>query len=344
MNSIKTIILILIAFLLSTCSDNSNLKKGANLSELPESEIMIIEIEDELSDKKSEFSGLCWYGDRLILLPQFPDYFDHEIGKIFYTKREKIINYINGNSTMPIEFDFFEIDLSGIKEFFTRGSGFESITVLNDNAYFTIEHMNLGKTESLLIRGKIDSVANKITLDSNVAKDNKNLFIYNISDESILEFENKIIPIYELYGKNLNPSPSVSVFDTLLTFKESMKFPNIEYRITDVTSVNEDGIFYGMNYFYPGDLKKNNPIPDPIVEKYGIGRTHLDYMQVERILKFRILENEIRLTDDAPIYLKLTNNESRNWEGIAKLDDMGFLLVTDEFPETIFAFLQTNSQ
>jgi hypothetical protein len=32
---------------------------------------------------------------------------------------------------------------------------------------------------------------------------------------------------------------------------------------------------------------------------------------------------------------------ARNWEAIARLDDVGFLLATDKYPETIFAFVST---
>ena len=30
---------------------------------------------------------------------------------------------------------------------------------------------------------------------------------------------------------------------------------------------------------------------------------------------------------------------ARNWEGIARLEGRGFLLVTDQFPDTILAFV-----
>jgi len=47
------------------------------------------------------------------------------------------------------------------------------------------------------------------------------------------------------------------------------------------------------------------------------------------------------LTDSAPIQLTLlSDGTARNWEGVAKLDDRGFLLATDKFPDTILAFVQ----
>jgi hypothetical protein len=52
-----------------------------------------------------------------------------------------------------------------------------------------------------------------------------------------------------------------------------------------------------------------------------------------------ILEDKIFLSAQVPIYLKLMPDNSRNWEGIARFED-GFLIATDTFPETIFAFVK----
>ena len=38
--------------------------------------------------------------------------------------------------------------------------------------------------------------------------------------------------------------------------------------------------------------------------------------------------------------LKLIDDQNaRNWEAIARLDNLGYLLATDKYPETIFAFV-----
>jgi hypothetical protein len=94
-----------------------------------------------------------------------------------------------------------------------------------------------------------------------------------------------------------------------------------------------------MNYFYPGD-KHLAAKSDPIAEKYGAGATHASTNRVERIVQMRIGADAIQLVDTAPLKLELrADGESRNWEGLAQLDDLGFLLVTDSFPTTIFGFV-----
>lgn len=45
------------------------------------------------------------------------------------------------------------------------------------------------------------------------------------------------------------------------------------------------------------------------------------------------------VTNTPPIQLQLIDGVSRNWEGLVRLDERGFLLITDEFPETILAFV-----
>jgi len=58
-------------------------------------------------------------------------------------------------------------------------------------------------------------------------------------------------------------------------------------------------------------------------------------------VEMKIEEGAIRLVNIAPLYLRLNlDGVSRNWEGIVRLDEIGFLLITDSFPRTIFGFVQ----
>ena len=315
-------------------------KNHENYAILEEVDLINIPIKGELSEKYSEISGMCWYGEKLIILPQFPSRFGDTLGKIFFLKKSSILNFISGNNTL-LEPEYFEIDLREFEDLFQIGSGFESITIKDDIAFFTIEHMNNGKTETLLVSGDLDSVRNMIILNKNsLTKDPANLFIHNISDESILYFNDDIIPIYELFGKNINKNPTVSVFTTNLEFQRKLAFPTIEYRITDVTSVDDLGKFWAINYFYPGDNKKLNPAIDEIMFKHGIGESHMNYDPVERLIQFEIKESGINLTEEPPVYISLSQNTSRNWEAIVKIDDKGFLIATDTFPKTILAFIR----
>jgi hypothetical protein len=56
-------------------------------------------------------------------------------------------------------------------------------------------------------------------------------------------------------------------------------------------------------------------------------------------LQLSIGEEGLALTDTPPIQLSLMEGEARNWEGIVALDDLGFLIVSDTYPRTIFSFI-----
>ena len=245
----------------------------------------------------------------MLVLPQYPSRFNPDTSKIFFIEKSEINNFIDGKSQGPINYGFFSIDISGIEKFFSLGSGFESLTVNNNYIFLTIEYMEKGSTRSILIKGEIDSLENRIILDkSSITEINHKLSLYNISDESILYFDDKIIPIFEVYGYNINSHPKVPVFSTGFDLISEWKFPTVEYRITDATSVDDSGRFWAINYFYPGDNDKLNPAKDNLFEKYGIGESHKNYDPVERIVEFQIVNNKIIISQNPPLYIKLLEN------------------------------------
>lgn len=326
----------------SNISTRSQIIKDAKI--IKESEVLRIPLIGEAADRKSEISGLCWYGDNLILLPQYPNSFEGDLGKIFFIQKEKLENFISGKDNSPILPDQYSINLNSLEHLFTLGSGFESITTNNDTAYFTIESMKDGKTETILISGIIDQKEKSIKLNKDsIIKDPTDIFIHNISDESILFHKNRIIPVYEVFGENKNNNPKVSIFDTELKFLKKIDFPSIEYRITDLSSVDENGNFWAINYLYPGDIRKLNPTDDKLISKFGLGISHKSEKPIERLVQFNIANDMISLVNKAPIYIELMKGESRNWEGLAKYKTDGFLMATDTFPETILAFIKVEN-
>ena len=92
---------------------------------------------------------------------------------------------------------------------------------------------------------------------------------------------------------------------------------------------------------WTGDIGNLKPGNDGLFSEYGVGQSQVENYSVERLVKFKIAPDGIQLAPIVPIYMKLEGNRgSRNWEGIAKLDDLGFLLATDKFPKTILGFVQ----
>ena len=60
---------------------------------------------------------------------------------------------------------------------------------------------------------------------------------------------------------------------------------------------------------------------------------------IERLVEFKITDNFIELTNEDPISLTLESGKSRNWEGIVRFEESGFLIVTDKYPRMIFAYV-----
>ena len=77
---------------------------------------------------------------------------------------------------------------------------------------------------------------------------------------------------------------------------------------------------------------------DLILKGVKEGNTHKKYEHVERLIEYKIDGDKLVRTSTPPIQLAL-DEKSRNWEGLARLEDKGFLMIVDEHPRTILAFI-----
>jgi hypothetical protein len=144
--------------------------------------------------------------------------------------------------------------------------------------------------------------------------------------------------IYEHNSMQNAMQPVAYEFNQDLEFEREITFPVVNFRVTDATSSNSSGKFWIVNYYFPGDtfLAVDE---DPLVLEYGEGETHAKNEPVERLVELQIEDGAIALVDQPPIYLQLLeDNVARNWEGIAMLEEMGFLLITDSFPDSLLGF------
>jgi hypothetical protein len=302
-----------------------------------EQAVVPVELAGPLADPSAQVSGLAWYGDFLILLPQYPDVLsDGGDGFLFYLPKDEILAYIDGRSTAPLEPRPIQLIAPNLREQIPRYQGFESIGFSGDRVFLTIES-GYRQMMGYLISGTIQPDLSALALDTaRVAEIPPQADSSNRADEAILVLEDRVITFYEANGYVLNPNPVAHVFSPDLEPLGTLPMPNIEYRITDA-AWTEDNQFWAINYFFVGDMALF-PSNDPIVDAFGEGPTHAQKIQVERLLKFQYSDSGIALVDTPPVQLVL-NDEIRNWEGLALLDDRGFLLATDKYPTTLLAFL-----
>ena len=69
------------------------------------------------------------------------------------------------------------------------------------------------------------------------------------------------------------------------------------------------------------------------------GKSHQNSDVGERLIEFEFNEDKIQLSGRDPIQIELDEKGARNWEGIVRLDDRGFLIATDKYPEMILGFI-----
>ncbi len=293
-----------------------------------------------LKSNDNEISAMAWYGDHLILIPQYPGRIQSTgDGSVFTLPKKDILAYLRGEISGPLEADLIPLYAPGLDEQIKGFEGFEAIAFKDDVVFMTIEASPL-LMMGYLIKGTIAPDLSSIRLDTtHITQIPPQTALPNLTDEALIVLGDRLLSIYEANGENANPNPVAHLFDRELQNQDQLAFPNIEYRITDATPADEQGRFWVVNIFQPTDIFLW-PGEDPLFEKYGEGPTHRRFYSVERLVELQINKSGIVLAESEPIQLELAGDfKTRNWEGIARLDKIGFLLVTDKIPATLLAFV-----
>ena len=311
-------------------------------SSLPlEVEVREIPLSGPASGRPAEISGMAWYGDILILLPQFPARFgENDEGAVFALKKSSVLDFLDKGSASSLEPLIIPFNDGGVSDEIRGFEGFEAIAFEGEKIYLTIES-SPNQMRGYIISGSIRSNLSEIRLDpATLTEIPQPVELSNISDESLLIYKEKVITLYEANGEKVNPSAVAHQFSQLLQLQGVLPFPNLDYRVTDAAPPDQNGYFWALNDYFPLDEMKLKPQNDILAKRYGLGKTHLENLTVERLVQFQINEEEIRLVDTPPVQLRLEGDIApRNWEAIALLDNRGFLIATDKFPRTILGFV-----
>lgn len=308
---------------------------------LPEVPVLNIPLEGPAALAQAEYSGIAWYQDELILLPQYPQRMSEQAGGVLYAiNRQTLIDFIQGKSSAAIRPREIQLVSHGLERTVPQFEGFEAIAFKDQKVYLCIEAREGLRMLGYLVSGEVKPDSQTIELDlSTLTKNPLQQDQSNRSDEAILIAGDQVLTFFEANGAQANPFPYAALFDLNLRRLDNLEFPSVEYRLTDASEIDAAGRFWMINYFFPGDTDLL-PSSDPIREQYGVGETHNQFPSVERLLEFQYTPQGITLVDQAPILLELDpQGESRNWEGLVRLADLGFLIITDKFPSTILGFV-----
>lgn len=308
-----------------------------------EQPVTLIALGAPLDTPDAELSGLAWYGDFLVFLPQYPARFAQsgDVGALFALHRRDItafLDEVTREPLAPIRIPLLED--GGLPQAIRGFEGFEAIGFSGSQIFLTLEASPAGGMRGYLVRGEIAEDLSGIRLQAQplpvLAAQSRS---DNKSDEALLLDGEQVWTFYEVNGATLNPQPMARAFNLGLEALNTVSFPNLEYRLTDASALDENGRFWVINYQYPGD-RDLTPKLDPLAEHYGLGETHTIRTAVERLVQFERRADGFVLVDAPPVYLQLLpDGEARNWEGLALLEERGFLLVTDKFPQTLFGFV-----
>ena len=349
-------IVILLILTLSACSNNGNIDSSSSVvatlvAEAPanesgiiiEHDLIEIPLPGELASASMEYSGLAWYKDDLILLPQYPNgIWGNQDGLLYAINQDNLDKFLKDPTTeLAVKSVLF--DDGGLSKRLKGFEGFEAIVFIEDSVYMAIETRGGDPMKSFIVKGSIESVEGElkaILLDGSsqvelrVQNNNSNASYEALSSDG--EF---IYAFFEQNGKDQNANPFVLRLDADLENQQEIPLDAISYRVTDATLIDGYGTFWMINYFFPGDTHLAVD-EDPISTRYGLGESHQQNEPVERLIKLISTNEGFQLADEPPLYLQLLeNDEARNWEGLVRFGEQGFLVITDKFPDSILGYI-----
>jgi hypothetical protein len=316
---------------------------GGDSGGIPTAPVRLITIEGPLAGREAEVSGMTWRGDTLVILPQYPDRFakDGNLG-FFAIGKQKILDVLDGEGPESIQPHLVYCWAPGLAGVVRGFNGLEAVGCIGDRYYMTVEAREDTAMAGYLVSGRYDFVDDRVIMDmTRLTSIPLGLNIPNIAEEAIIIDGERVITLSEANGLNINPEPKAKIFNADAEFTGWLPMPQIEYRVTDATALDASGRFWVMNYFFPPEKRKLDPAPDPELARFGDPASFDLEQCVERLLELRLTtDGRIVRTETPPLNLELLpDGECRNWEAVVRLDDRGFLLMTDKYPGTLLAFV-----
>lgn len=304
----------------------------------------LIPIAGPMAERRAEVSSLVWFGDTLTILPQDPDLFapGDTLG-FFAIPGDDIRGWLAaGDTTAALTPHRYPCVAPGLAHIVRGFDGLEAMGMIGNRCYLTVEAKEDTVMAGYLVVGEYDLRRGIVFMDmTRLASIPLGLNIPNIAEEAMVVDGERILTITEANGLNVNPVPRAKVFDRDINFVDALVFPTIEYRVTDATELDERRRFWVINYFFPPDAIWLKPGPDREIERFGAPAWLGPLSCIERLLELEITaDDRIERTDTPPIWLEpAPDGKCRNWEAVVRLDDHGFLLMTDKYPRTLLAYV-----
>ena len=312
---------------------------SCSLKRTQEKTPIMLKISGPMKNSDEEISGMDWYNDNLIMLPENLN------GYAFAIKKSDLDSRINSSDTSAIKPKKINFNTPNYKKLIPGFDSFEAIAFRGYEVYLTIEIKFPDSMSCFIARGHIDAQTLDITIpEQNLTQISVPTYVDNMSYESLVVDKDRIIALFEANGDSLIKSPYVISINSSGNDIFKYQTSSINYRIADATRVDKNNRFWAINYFFPRDRGVLKPGDDILASKYGQGLTHSKSERVERLVEYKIHNKKVLITNNPPIEIKLEGEKtSRKWEAIARYEDRGFLLATDKYPKpyTLLAYVPT---
>ena len=307
-----------------------------------ETAVVDLTLAGPITAQEIQLSGLTWHGDDLVLLPELVD----EVDVLYAIPKAQILAALDNDAPVTLTPATIAVDSTGLVAAAPGLEGFEAIWIDGDAVTFLLEASTaLHQPRGYIVAGAFVDGGTRVVIDpATVVEVPPVSGIANHANEALFGRPGVGFGLLsEVNGVDVVPPPSrARLYGPAPGFAQApdVPFPSLEYRVTDATAVDGAGRFWVMNYFFPGE-DFLAPTVDPIADRWGEGPTHQGFMAVERLVELQLFDDAIELVDAPPIQFQLVadGEASRNWEGLVRLDDRGFLLCTDAFPRTMLGFV-----
>ena len=312
---------------------------SCSFKQIQEKTPIMLKISGPMKNSDEEISGMDWYNDNLIMLPENLN------GYAFAIKKSDLDLRINSSDTSAIKPKKINFNTPNYKNLIPGFDSFEAIAFRGYEVYLTIEIKFPDSMSCFIARGHIDAQTLDITIpEQNLTQINVPTYVDNMSYESLVVDKDRIIALFEANGDSLIKSPYAISINSSGNDIFKYQTSSINYRIADATRVDKNNRFWAINYFFPRDRGVLKPGDDILASKYGEGLTHSRSERVERLVEYKIHNKKVLITNNPPIEIKLEGEKtSRKWEAIARYENKGFLLATDKYPKpyTLLAYVPT---
>lgn len=284
--------------------------------------VQLLPLEGPLAVPEAEISAMAWRGDTLVLVPQYPQRFGDVL---FALDKVELLARVDGphppRPLRPRTIAFEDDGLARLPGY----EGLEAIAFDGDRVYLLVETSPRAMRAFVAAGEVMDGGARVRVRSASAVPIEPPVALDNMSHEALVVRDGRLLAFFEANGPAINPSPRAALFDGDLHPLGDVPFPPLDFRVADATVPDADGRFWVSNLFYIGDRKLR-----------AASRT-----SVEQLVELQWTPSGVARTKTPPLVLqRIDDQTTRNWEGLVRLDDRGFLLATDTYPETLLGFVR----